>query len=57
MGIEFYGELNDFEVDLTAFKRTIKAIGDNYGEDVLILIETTVLWEHQKLAYQLSKNV
>ena len=39
---DFYGELNDFEVDLTAFKKAMKAIGDNCKEDVLILIETTV---------------
>ena len=39
---DFYGELNDFKVDLTAFKKAMKAIGDNCKEDVLILIETTV---------------
>ena len=39
---DFYGELNDFEVDLTAFKKAMKAIGDNCKEDVLVLIETTV---------------
>ena len=39
---DFYGELNGFKVDLTAFKKAMKAIGDNCKEDVLILIETTV---------------
>ena len=39
---DFYGELNDFDVDLTAFKKAALAIGDNCKEDVLILIETTV---------------
>lgn len=39
---DFYGGLNDFEVDLTGFKKAMKAIGDNCKEDVLILIETTV---------------
>ncbi|MDA9631906.1 nucleotide sugar dehydrogenase [Bacteroidota bacterium] len=39
---DFNGELNDFDVDLTAFKKAVVAIGDNCKEDVLILIETTV---------------
>lgn len=39
---DFYGNLIDYEVDLTAFKNAIKSIGDNCKEDVLILIETTV---------------
>ena len=39
---DFNGELKDFNVDLTPFKKAIKSIGDNCKEDVLILIETTV---------------
>jgi UDP-N-acetyl-D-glucosamine dehydrogenase len=39
---DFYGELSDFEVDLSAFKNAMKAIGENCKEDALILIETTV---------------
>ena len=39
---DFYGELDDFNVDLTPFKSAIKSIAENCKEDVLILIETTV---------------
>lgn len=39
---DFYGELNDYKVDLTPFKKAMEAIGNNCKEDVLILIETTV---------------
>ena len=39
---DFYGELNDYNVDLTAFKKAMESIGNNCKEDVLILIETTV---------------
>ena len=54
---DFYGELNDFEVDLTAFKKAMKAIGDNCKEDVLILIETTVPpGTSKKVAYPIIKE-
>ena len=54
---DFYGELNDFKVDLTAFKKAIKAIGDNCKEDVLILIETTVPpGTSKKVAYPIVKE-
>ena len=54
---DFYGELNDFEVDLTAFKKAMKAIGDNCKEDVLILIETTVPpGTSKKVAYPIIKD-
>ena len=39
---DLYGELNDYDVDLSSFRKAIKVIGDNCKEDVLILIETTV---------------
>ena len=39
---DFFGELNSYNVDLTAFKKAIESIGNNCKEDVLILIETTV---------------
>ena len=39
---DFYGELNDFEVNLDPFKKAVKSIADNCKEEVLILIETTV---------------
>lgn len=32
----------DYEVDLTPFKKAIRAIGDQCREDVLVLVETTV---------------
>ncbi len=35
-------ELLNYDVDLTAFKRAIEAIGNNCKEDALILVETTV---------------
>ena len=38
-----YGSLENFDVDLTAFKLAIKSICQNCKEDVLILIETTNL--------------
>ena len=54
---DFYGELKGFEVDLTAFKKAIKAIGDNCKEDVLILIETTVPpGTSKKVAYPIIKE-
>ena len=54
---DFYGELNNFEVDLTAFKKAMKAIGDNCKEDVLILIETTVPpGTSKKVAYPIIKE-
>ena len=54
---DFYGELNDFEVDLNAFKKAMKAIGDNCKEDVLILIETTVPpGTSKKVAYPIIKE-
>jgi len=54
---DFYGELNDFQVDLTAFKKAMKAIGDNCKEDVLILIETTVPpGTSKKVAYPIIKE-
>lgn len=54
---DFYGELNDFEVDLTAFKKAMKAIGDNCKEDALILIETTVPpGTSKKVAYPIIKE-
>lgn len=36
------GQLKDFDVDLTGFKKAIEAIGNNCKEDVLVLVETTV---------------
>ena len=54
---DFYGELNGFKVDLTAFKKAMKAIGDNCKEDVLILIETTVPpGTSKKVVYPLIKK-
>jgi len=54
---DFYGELNNFEVDLTAFKKAMKAIGDNCKEDALILIETTVPpGTSKKVAYPIIKE-
>ena len=38
----FYGELDGYDVDLTAFKKAIEAIGSNCKENVLVLVETTV---------------
>jgi UDP-N-acetyl-D-glucosamine dehydrogenase len=38
----FNKDLEGYDVDLTPFKRAMKAIGDNCKEDVLILVETTV---------------
>jgi UDP-N-acetyl-D-glucosamine dehydrogenase len=35
-------DLEGFDVDLTAFKKAMNAIGQNCKEDVLILVETTV---------------
>ena len=53
----FYGELNDFDVDLTPFKKAIKTIGDNCKENVLILIETTVPpGTSKKVAYPIIKE-
>ena len=53
----FYGELNNFQVDLTAFKKAMKAIGDNCKKDVLILIETTVPpGTSKKVAYPIIKE-
>ena len=37
-----FGDLLNYDVDLTNFKKAIKVIGDNCKEDVLILVETTV---------------
>ena len=54
---DFYGDLNHFDVDLSAFKKAIKAIGDNCKEDVLILIETTVPpGTSKKVAYPIIKE-
>jgi len=36
------GELSNYNVDLTSFKKAITTIGNNCNEDVLILVETTV---------------
>lgn len=36
------GELHDFSVDLTGFKRAIQTIASRCREDVLLLVETTV---------------
>ena len=36
------GELNDFDVDLTPFRKAMESIGRNCKPDVLVLIETTV---------------
>jgi len=38
----FHGELKDYNVDLTPFKKAVAAIGSNCKEDVLVLVETTV---------------
>ena len=38
----FNGDLIDYHVDLTNFKKAIKSIGDECKEDCLILVETTV---------------
>jgi len=54
---DFDGELKNFDVDLTAFKKAIIAIGDNCKEDVLILIETTVPpGTSEKVAYPIIKE-
>jgi UDP-N-acetyl-D-glucosamine dehydrogenase len=54
---DFDGELKNFDVDLTAFKNAINAIGDNCKEDVLILIETTVPpGTSEKVAYPIIKE-
>jgi len=54
---DFFGELNDFDVDLTSFKKAIKVIGENCKEDVLILIETTVPpGTSRKVAYPIIKD-
>tara|TARA_B100001059_G_scaffold236623_1_gene288345 strand:+ start:15 stop:1523 length:1509 start_codon:yes stop_codon:yes gene_type:complete len=54
---DFYGALNDFDVDLTAFKKAIEAIGENCKEDVLILIETTVPpGTSEKVVYPIIKQ-
>ncbi|MAD96971.1 MAG: NDP-sugar dehydrogenase [Flavobacteriaceae bacterium] len=53
----FYGDLEAYEVDLTAFKKAIEAIGKNCKEDVLILIETTVPpGTSQKIAHPIIKS-
>ena len=36
------GELTNYNVDLSAFKKAISSIGENCKEDALILVETTV---------------
>jgi len=36
------GELTDYNVDLSSFKKAISSIGENCKDDALILIETTV---------------
>ncbi len=38
----FNGDLEDYDVDLTAFTKAIEAIGKNCKEDILVLVETTV---------------
>ncbi len=54
---DFNGELNDFDVDLTAFKKAMKVIGKNCKENVLILIETTVPpGTSKKVAYPIIKD-
>jgi len=54
---DFYGGLGNFEVDLTPFKRAMKAIGENCKEDVLILIETTVPpGTSKKVAYPIIRD-
>lgn len=54
---DFYGELDGYNIDLTAFKKAIEAIGDNCNEDVLVLIETTVPpGTSQKIAYPIIKD-
>lgn len=54
---DFQGELIDFNVDLTTFKKAIKTIGNNCKEDVLILIETTVPpGTCQKVVYPIIKE-
>ena len=39
---DFYGNLNDYNVNLKSFKSAIKTIGMNMKDDSLILVETTV---------------
>lgn len=52
----FKGDLKGYEVDLTAFKKAIEAIGNYCKEDVLVLIETTVPpGTSQKVAYPIIK--
>jgi len=36
------GELNNYNIDLSSFKKAITTIGDHCKEDALILVETTV---------------
>ena len=48
-----FGNLIDYEVDLSSFKSAIKAIGKNAKEKVLILVETTVPPGATKLAAEI----
>ena len=53
----FLGELKEFNVDLTPFKKAITSIGRNCRSDALILIETTVPpGTTQKVAYPILKE-
>lgn len=53
----FYGDLDGYNVNLTAFRKAIQAIGNNCKEDVLILVETTVPpGTCQKVVYPLIKE-
>lgn len=53
----FHGELDGYDVDLTAFKKAAEAIGNKCKEDVLILVETTVPpGTCQKIVYPIIKE-
>ena len=38
----YYKDLEDFDVDMSAFKKAAESIGKNCKEDILVLVETTV---------------
>ncbi len=53
----FYGDLDGYDVNLTAFRKAIQAIGNNCKEDVLVLVETTVPpGTCQKVVYPIIKE-
>ncbi|GAA4882780.1 nucleotide sugar dehydrogenase [Flaviramulus aquimarinus] len=54
---DFSKKLIDYDVDLTPFKKGLKAIGNNCKENVLVLVETTVPpGTCAKVAYPIIKD-